>query len=77
MSQTIGVLFKIIDDEVQYSSEASTPFLPAQVLQMANHAVRYSGIYTYACKDWNRKPRTDKMWDNFKISFVLEYNELR
>ena len=72
--QPIDVFFKIINDRLWYSSEATAPLLPTQVLQMAYHAVRYSGIYTYACKYWIRKPSADKTWDNFKIIFSLEYN---
>ena len=32
--QPINVFFKVIDDRVQYASEANTLFTPAQFLQM-------------------------------------------
>ena len=51
LDRTIDMFFNITDDRVQYTSEANTPFLPEQVLQMAYHAVKYYEIYTYACND--------------------------
>ena len=64
--QPIDVLFKVIDAGVWYASEENTLFYPARVLQIAFHTVRYSGIYTCACKDWHRKPSADKMWDTLR-----------
>ena len=50
-SQSINVLFNIINDGVRYASEANTPFLLSQVLQMDYHSVSSYGIYTDACND--------------------------
>ena len=54
MSHKIDVFLKIINGTVQYSSEANTPFSPAQVLQMAYPVVSSSRIYTDDFKDWRR-----------------------
>ena len=59
MSQLIGVFYKVIDYGVKYSSEANTPFTPAQVIKMAYNAVSSSVIYTDACKDWCRNQNTE------------------
>ena len=72
-----GGNIKVIDDGLWYESEANTPFSPARVLQMTYHTARSYRIYTDTCKDWRRKPISDKMWANFKIFFVLEYNKLK
>ena len=77
MPQTIVVFFKVIDNRLRYDSEENTLFLQAQLLKIAYHAVRSSGIYTNACKDWRGKPSADNTWANFKIFFALEYNKLR
>ena len=71
------MFFKIIDDGVWYASEANIQISLAQVLQTTYHVVSSSGIYTYACKDWSRKPSAKKKWANSKIFIVLEYNKLR
>ena len=55
MSHTINVLFKFIDEWVQHASEANTPFMSEKYLQMAYHAVRSSGMYTYDWKYFCRK----------------------
>ena len=51
MSQTIGVLFKVINYGVRYANEKNTPISSVQVLKMDYHTMRYSRIYTDACKD--------------------------
>ena len=75
-SQIIYVFFNIINDGLQYDSEANTPFSPEKLLQMAYHAIRSSVIYTIVCKEYNRKQKADKTWANFKTFFALEYNKL-
>ena len=52
-SQMINAFFSIINYGVQYFSEANTPFMPAQLLQMAYHYVISYGVYTYYFKDWS------------------------
>ena len=48
-SQTIYLSVKVINDGVRYASDKNTLLSPAQVLQMAYHAVILSGIYKYEC----------------------------
>ena len=55
-SQLTNVFFKVVNYRVQYSIKVRKPFTPAQILQMAYHAVRLSEIYTGTCKDWNINP---------------------
>ena len=71
------VFFKAIDDRVRYTSESNTPFSSEQVLQMSYHAVNSSTIYIDTYKDWRSNPSTYKMWDKFKIFFVLDYDKLQ
>ena len=76
-SHPIGLLFKIIDDGVRFTSDVDAPFLPSQLIKMAYQAVMYSVIYTDAYKYWCRKTSTDKTWYNYKIFSALEYKQFR
>ena len=60
-SQPNDVFFKVIDDRIQYSREANTPFTPSQVLLMAYNNASPSRIYIHACKYWHRNPPTEKI----------------
>ena len=75
-SQPISVFLNLINDIIQYYSEANTLCMPEQVLQMAYHTLSSSGIYSDACKYWCRNPRAEKTWDNFK-TIAVDYNDLR
>ena len=75
-SNPIDVFFKVIYVRVKCASEANTPLSQSQVPQMDYHTVSSYEVYTDSCRDWRRNPRADNMWDNFKIFFASEYNEL-
>ena len=58
-SQPINVFFKVIDGWVKYANEANIPFMLVHILQMLNHDLWLSVIYTDACKDWCRNQNTE------------------
>ena len=76
-SEPIDVYFKCIDESVQFAADAETAYTPEQILQTACYAISSSNIYTDACKEWRRTPKTDKTWTNFKQFFASEYHDLK
>ena len=65
------VLFRRIEDcqEVQILGE--DPYTAQQLLNNAVRLLLQCGLYTRDFEDWDRKPRSDRIWTNLKI-FVQE-----
>jgi hypothetical protein len=64
-------LFRRIEDcqEVQILGE--DPYTAQQLLNNAVRLLLQCGLYTRDFEDWDRKPRSDRIWTNLKI-FVQE-----
>ena len=45
------MLFKPIDERVQFAADAETAYTPEQILQTAYYAISSSNIYTDASKE--------------------------
>ena len=73
-SVPIYAYFKRIDDEVQYADEGKVPFSEPQVLQTVTHTLNASGSFPEACKDWQKKPETEKTYTHFNTFFTSEYH---
>ena len=50
----INVCFKCIDNCLQYAANAETSFMQKQILQMVYYAISATGLYTEACKTWQK-----------------------
>ena len=59
-SEPIDKYFKRIDDCAQFATDANTAFTTEQILQTAYYAIKTTGLYTDACKEWRRKPEDQK-----------------
>jgi hypothetical protein len=76
VNQPIEVLFKQIDDAVEFASAGGTPYSTEQILAVAYQLVFRTGIFTEDCKIWKRQGAVGyKTWPQFKLDFALAYQE--
>ena len=53
------------------------PYSPAQIVSMTFANIGKCGIYQDDCRDWLRKPRSEKTWVKFKTHFARALKETR
>lgn len=73
----INVYFQNIDNCIQYTADTNTPFMTAQILQMAYHDVLQTSKYKNALKEWHGINPVCKIWVALKTKFANEYNDQR
>ena len=54
-SQPVEVYFQRIDDCLQFSADAESPFSAQQTLEIEYYAVSASGLYSDGCKAWRKR----------------------
>jgi hypothetical protein len=74
-NQPIEVLFKQIEDAIEFADAGQTPYSPEQVLNVAYQLVFRTGLFSDECKIWKRQADQYKTWPQFKIDFALAYQE--
>jgi hypothetical protein len=75
VNQPIEVLYKQIEDAIDFAAAGQTPYSPAQVLNVAYQLVFRTGIFADDCKFWKRQPTAYKTWLQFKLDFAVAYQE--
>ena len=53
------------------------PYSPAQIVSMAYANIDKCGLYQDDCRDWSRKPRSEKTSVKFKTHFAQAFKETR
>jgi hypothetical protein len=75
VNQPIEVMYKQIDDAIEFAAAGQSPYTPAQVINTAYQLVFRTGIFADDCKIWKRRAVASKMWPQFKTDFSLAYQE--
>jgi hypothetical protein len=75
VNQPIEVLYKQIEDAIEFAAAGQTPYSPAQVLSIAYQSIFRTGIFADDCKIWKRQPNAYKTWPQFKLDFAVAYQE--
>ena len=65
----IEILYKQIEDALEFADATNTPYWQEQVLLKAYVLVFASGAYPDACKEWRNMNAQEKTWNNFKTHF--------
>ena len=76
INMLIETLFEKIEDTVEYTAQAHTPFTNAQVVSIAYMLVHKTGMFTNECKVWRRFTINLKTWDRFKDNFAEAYMDI-
>lgn len=71
----IEVMFKQIDDALEFAAAGQSPYTPQQVLNIAYQLVFKTGLFSDDCKIWKRHAGDYKTWPQFKLDFALAYQE--
>ena len=53
------------------------PYSLAQIVSMAYSNIDKCGLYQDYCRDWSRKPRSEKTWVKFNTHFARAFKETR
>jgi hypothetical protein len=75
VNQPIEVLYKQIEDAINFAVTGQTPYSPAQVLNVTYQLVFRTGIFADECKIWELQPEVYKTWPQFKLDFAVAYQE--
>ena len=73
-------LFVEFVEQIEWNQEAvavHNPYFLAQIFSMAYSNIGKCGLYQDDCRDWSRKPRSEKTWVKFKTHFALAFKETR
>jgi hypothetical protein len=75
VNQPIEILYKQIEDAIEFAAAGQTPYYTQQVLSIAFQLVFRTGIFADDCKIWKRQATAYKTWPQFKIDFAIAYQE--
>ena len=73
-------LFGEFVEQIERNQEAvavKNPYSAAQIVSMAYAIIDKCGPYQDNCRDWSRKPRSEKTWVKFKTHFPRLFKETR
>jgi hypothetical protein len=75
VNQPIEILYKQIEDAIDFAAAGPTPYSTQQVLSIAFQLVFRTGIFADDCKIWKRQTTAYKTWPQFKLDFAIAYQE--
>ena len=61
--------FTAINDLVNFSDAASTPYTQAQCINLGYLIINRTGLFQRWIIDWNNQPQVQKTWTTFKLHF--------
>ena len=73
----IDGVFTAIDEIVNYSEAAQTPYIQAQCINLGYLILNRTGHFQRWIIDWHNRPQVQKTWTNFKIHFREAHQQLK
>jgi hypothetical protein len=73
--QPVEILFKHIQDCVNYAEAGRVTLGPAQKISVVYTKIFATWSFMSACHRWNEKEATDKTWANLKIHFAAAHRQ--
>jgi hypothetical protein len=71
-SRPIEDFFKQMQDGWAYAQAGQQPYGKQQIINITYALVFNTGVYSDACKEWEKQDILDKHWENFKTHFTTE-----
>jgi hypothetical protein len=65
-SRPIGDLFKQMQDRRAYAQAGQQQYGKQQIINIAYALIFNTGLYGYACKEWEKYDILEKTWESFK-----------
>ena len=75
--EPFGNYVKTIEEAMRSAEAAGCPHAPKQVVTKACNQIHKEGALTLGCREWKRKPISERTWPNFKQHFAHEVKEHR
>jgi hypothetical protein len=76
-SRPIEDLFTQMRDGWAYAQAGQKPYRKQQIINIAYALVFNTGVYSDACKEWEKQDILDKNWEIFKAHFTTEHRLYR
>jgi hypothetical protein len=76
-SRPIEDLFRQMQDGWAYAQAGQQPYGKQQIINIAYALVFNTGIYSDACKEWEKYDILENTWENFKAHFATEHRLYR
>jgi hypothetical protein len=73
----IDSVFNAVEDLLDFSTSAGTPYTQLQAINIAYVLVNKTGQFRVGIREWNRKPQNEKTWIHFKRHFREAHSELK
>ena len=70
-------VFTAVDDLVDFSEAAQTPYTQPQCFNLAYRILNRTGMFQQRILNWNKKPQVQKNWSNFKQHFCIAHQKLK
>jgi hypothetical protein len=70
-------IFKQMQDGWAYAQAGQQPYGKQQIINISYALVFNTGVYSDACKEWEKQDILDKNWENFKAHFTTEHRLYR
>ena len=71
-NQPIKVLYIQLNQAINFTDAASTPFIQSQIIATAYNMVFTTGLYNNTCREWRRCLPADKTWAKFQLIIPLQ-----
>ena len=68
----IETLFAQIEDCVDFTDAARSPYTKTKTLNTAFLLIQKTGVFNKECGKWRKRPAHDKTWQNFKLFFKIK-----
>jgi hypothetical protein len=70
-SRPIEDLFKQMQDGWAYAQAGQQPYGKQQIINIAYVLVLNTGLFSYACKEWEKQDILDKNWENLTSTVCI------
>ena len=77
VTMPIETLFAQIEDCVDFSDAAQSPYLQTQILNTVFLLIQKTGVFNKECRKWRKKAPADKTWVNFKTFFKEAHDDYK
>ena len=74
---TVDIVFNAIENLHDLSHAANSVYTQQQLINLIYNKFLKTGTFKSAMSEWNKRPRIEKTWINFKKQFRLAQQELK
>ena len=76
-NKPIETIFVQVKDAVTLAAAVQAPYSNSHIVAISYTLIFNTGLFTDACRDWQRRPVNEHNWVNFKVDFVTAHYKWR